>query len=360
MATLVTKLTPYGRLLRRSVGRRPFLAVELRRTHVSKPSACPIESFLEARQAERGLAANTCEAYRRDLEQARSYLTAIGTSITAATTDDLRAYLSSLADDGLSPATRARHLSSLRQLYRFLEADGVISKDPTRALDVPQAAQRLPKTLSVAEVDRLIGAAHAQVGEACDARERLAALRVVCLVELLYATGMRVSELVSLPRAVLRGDRRALMIKGKGGRERLVPLNAAARDALDAYIAASDAGAAGALAGDRARWLFPARSDTGHVTRQSFARELKSLAAAAGIDANRVSPHVLRHAFASHLLDRGADLRAVQTLLGHADISTTQIYTHVLEERLKALVHTHHPLATADPDATPKADPDTR
>jgi len=327
---------------------------------VSKPSASPIESFLEARQAERGLAVNTCDAYRRDLEQARAHLAAVGISLTSATTDDLRGYLTSLGDDGLSPATRARHLSSLRQLYRFLEAEGVIAQDPTRALDVPQAAQRLPKTLSVAEVDRLIGAAHAQVAEAGDARDRLAALRFVCLVELLYATGMRVSELVSLPRAVLRGDRRALMIKGKGGRERLVPLNTAARDALDAYIAASDGGAAGALAGDRARWLFPARSDTGHVTRQSFARDLKSLATAAGIEANRVSPHVLRHAFASHLLDRGADLRAVQTLLGHADISTTQIYTHVLEERLKALVHTHHPLAAADPAPAAETDENNR
>jgi integrase/recombinase XerD len=191
--------------------------------------------------------------------------------------------------------------------------------------------------LSVAEVDQLIGAAEARVmGQ--EGRDMFRALRFHCLIEILYATGMRVSELVGLPRAVLRGDRRVLTIKGKGGRERLVPLNPKARDALDRYLAVS-----GRF--DNSQWLFPSKSAEGHVTRQSFAKDLKDVTVEAGLDPERVSPHVLRHAFASHLLDRGADLRAVQQLLGHADISTTEIYTHVLQERLKKLVNEHHPLA---------------
>ncbi len=197
----------------------------------------------------------------------------------------------------------------------------------------------MPKTLSVAEVDRLIGAA-ARRAETGEGIEHLRALRLHCLIEMLYATGMRVSELVSLPRSVLAGDARVLTIKGKGGRERLVPLNASARTALDRYLAATSG--EGRVT---TKWLFASKSAQGHLTRQRFAQDLKLLAEEAGLDGERVSPHVLRHAFASHLLDRGADLRSVQQLLGHADISTTEIYTHVLEERLKKLVHEHHPLA---------------
>lgn len=304
------------------------------------------EAFLEMLAAERGAAVNTIEAYRRDIQDLMAYLTRRGATLAGARRAEIAGYLAELSTQGLSPATRARRLSAVRQLYRFLLAEGRIAEDPAHGLSGPRTAGSLPKTLSVAEVDRLIDAAGARV-EATQGRERLFALRLNCLLEMLYATGMRVSELVTLPRSVLLGDRRVLTIRGKGGRERLVPLNAAAREALDRYLAA------GRQAGDveasepRTRWLFPSRSAEGHLTRQRFAQELKTLAETAGLDPRRVSPHVLRHAFASHLLDRGADLRSVQQLLGHADISTTQIYTHVLEERLRRLVLEHHPLARA-------------
>ncbi|HML30916.1 MAG TPA: tyrosine-type recombinase/integrase, partial [Hyphomicrobium sp.] len=213
----------------------------------------------------------------------------------------------------------------------------VIAIDPTSSLQGPKKQRALPKVLSVAEVDRLLEISEKRC-EGLDGRALFRALRFHCLLELLYATGMRVSELVGLPRSVLRGDTRVLTIKGKGGRERMVPLNATARRTLDAFLAVSGRH-------DNSEWLFPSKSALGHVTRQGFAQDLKEVAAAAEIAPERVSPHVLRHAFASHLLDRGADLRAVQQLLGHADISTTEIYTHVLQERLKALVNAHHPLA---------------
>ena len=213
----------------------------------------------------------------------------------------------------------------------------MIALDPTSGLQGPKKQRALPKVLSIAEVDRLLAVSQNQC-EGQEGRAFFRALRFHCLLEILYATGMRVSELVGLPRSVLRGEKRVLTIKGKGGRERLVPLNATARSALDAFL-----GVSGRF--DNSEWLFPSKSALGHVTRQGFAQDLKEVAEAAGIAPERVSPHVLRHAFASHLLDRGADLRAVQQLLGHADISTTEIYTHVLQERLKALVNAHHPLA---------------
>ena len=219
-----------------------------------------------------------------------------------------------------------------------------MDEDPTSGLSGPKRQRPLPRTLSVAEVDKLIETA-ARRAEGLEGRALFRAVRFYCLIEMLYATGMRVSELVSLPRTVLRGDRRVLTIKGKGGRERLVPLNSAARAALDTYL-----GVSGRF--DNSPWLFASKAAEGHVTRQGFAIDLKDLAEEAGLDPTRVSPHVLRHAFASHLLDRGADLRAVQQLLGHADISTTEIYTHVLEERLKRLVNEHHPLAGAKPVTT--------
>lgn len=305
-----------------------------------------IDAFLEMLAAERGAAANTLEAYRRDLESFARFLTSRKTSFAEAKSVDITSYLKALAEQGMAASSRARHLSAIRQFYKFLLTEGRIAEDPTHGVRGPKVGQPLPKTLTVAEVDRLITRARDRIAET-SGRERFAALRLYCLLELLYATGMRVSELVSLPRSVLQGDSRVLTIKGKGGRERIVPLNAAARAALDRYLEVGQHEEDGLAPMLKTRWLFPSRSAEGHLTRQRLAQELKELAQEAGIDPRRVSPHVLRHAFASHLLDRGADLRAVQQLLGHADISTTQIYTHVLEERLRRLVLDHHPLARA-------------
>ena len=281
-----------------------------------------LESFLEMQAAERGAAANTVAAYRCDLQHFLSYLDSRGGSLTSAKSADIAAYQRNLSEAGMAASTRARRLSAVRQLFKFLAADGIIAEDPAHRVAGPKRSRRLPKTLSLGEVDRLIEAARKRT-ETTHGRARLRALRLHALIEVLYATGLRVSELVSLPRSVLDGDGRVLFVKGKGGRERMVPLTPTARAALDRYLAAP--------------------SEDPDMT--PIAQELKELAEAASFDPRRVSPHVLRHAFASHLLDRGADLRSVQQLLGHADISTTQIYTHVLEERLKTLVFEHHPLA---------------
>ena len=301
-----------------------------------------IAAFLEMLAAERGAARNTIEAYRRDLGDFTAALAACGHEVCSADGRAVGAYLAEAAASGLAPASRARRLSAIRQLYRFLLEEGRIDEDPTEHIRSPKQARALPQTLSVAEVDRLLGAAHRRT-EAAAGADRIRALRLAAVIEVLYATGLRVSELVSLPRSVLDGDGRVLVIKGKGGRERLVPLNQAARDALDRYLSVGSGD--GMARQIRTRWLFPSRSAEGHLTRQRVGQDLKALAIEAGLDPDRVSPHVLRHAFASHLLDRGADLRSVQQLLGHADISTTEIYTHVLQERLKALVERHHPLA---------------
>lgn len=306
-------------------------------------STSHIDAFLEMLGAERGAAANTLDAYRRDLQDYAAFLDRRGTRIDAAEAADISAYLASLSEGGLKASSRARRLSAIRQLYKFLLAEGAIERDPAHGLAGPRRERALPKTLNVAEVDRLIATAASRAG-AAEGGEQLRAVRLHCLLEMLYATGMRVSELVSLPRTVLTGDARVLTIKGKGGRERLVPLNASAMAALKRYLelGTSEDGTPLTVA---TKWLFPSKSEQGHLTRQRFGQDLKVLAEAAGLDPERVSPHVLRHAFASHLLDRGADLRTVQQLLGHADISTTEIYTHVLEERLKKLVEEHHPLA---------------
>ena len=306
----------------------------------------PIEDFLEMLAAERGAAKNTTDAYRRDLEDFAAFLVANGQSLPGAVARDIAAYLKHISQLGLAAASRARRLSALRQFYRFLAADGLIETDPAQGFAGPRKEQSLPKTLSVAEVEHLLEAARGRI-EPMAGRERVRALRLHALLEVLYATGMRVSELVSLPRSVLTGDDRVLTISGKGGRERLVPLNSEARAALQRYLAVGTGPNADVAPMLETKWLFPSKSAEGYLTRQRLAQELKDLAAEAGLDATRISPHVLRHAFASHLLDRGADLRSVQQLLGHADISTTQIYTHVLEERLKKLVHDHHPLAKA-------------
>jgi integrase/recombinase XerD len=305
-----------------------------------------IALYLDMLAAERGAGKNTLGAYGRDLADFAAYLAKAGRSIATAKSDDLRAYLAALGKRGLKPATLARRLSAVRQLYRFLYAEGQRKDDPAAVLEGPKRARNLPKTLTLAEVDRLLRVA-ASGDPAAPLAVRLRAARLACLVELLYATGLRVSELVSLSAAAARRDARFIVVRGKGNKERMVPLNDAAKRATADYLAlAAEAGGAGGTGGaGGSKWLFPSSGDSGHLTRQHFARELKSLAAAAGLRTAQVSPHVLRHAFASHLLHNGADLRVVQTLLGHADISTTQIYTHVLEERLKSLVRDLHPLA---------------
>ena len=298
-----------------------------------------IELFLDMLASERGAAKNTLEAYRRDLDDFSGDLTAAKRTVSEASSDDLRAHLGRLSKRGLAAASVARRLSAIRQLYRFLYSEGHRADDPAAVIEGPKRGRSLPKVLSIQQVDSLL--VQARTGLTAETPpERLRAARLACLLEVLYATGLRVSELVALPESAARRDQRMLVVRGKGGRERLVPLNDAAKRAMTDYLALRAEAKA-----DKSKWLFPSFAESGHLSRQHFARELKSLAAAAGLKPAQVSPHVLRHAFASHLLQNGADLRVVQTLLGHADISTTQIYTHVLEERLKSLVRDLHPLA---------------
>jgi integrase/recombinase XerD len=305
--------------------------------------------FLDMVAAERGGAVNTLAAYARDLDDLAAYLAGRTRTVATATTADLRGYLAALAGRGFAASSVARRLSAIRQLYRFLYAEGHRKDDPAAIIEGPKRGRPLPKVLSVAEVDRLIAAARQAVeGPAQPELERVRARRLLCLLELLYATGLRISELIALPASAARRDERMLIVRGKGGKERLVPLNSAAKAAMRDYLAGL---ARMGQDADRdasrippSKWLFASFGAAGHLTRQHAARELKELAVTAGLRAERVSPHVLRHAFASHLLQNGADLRVVQTLLGHADISTTQIYTHVLDERLKSLVRDLHPL----------------
>ncbi|MFN3687748.1 tyrosine recombinase [Salinarimonas sp.] len=295
--------------------------------------------FLDMLAAERGAAANTLDAYARDLDDYRAHLAQAGLGPLEARAEHVAGFLASLAERGLSPATSARRLSAVRQFHKFLLLEGHAAGDPTAAIEGPRGRRPLPKTLRVADVDRLLSAiAEAASVPDLPPRERLRRLRLVALVELLYATGLRVSELVALPRSAARAQTRAIVVRGKGGKERLVPITEPAKDASGAWLAALEA------SGYAGPHLFPADSESGHLTRQAFARELKIAAEAAGIPARLVSPHVLRHAFASHLLQNGADLRAIQELLGHSDISTTQIYTHVLDERAAAMVRDLHPL----------------
>jgi integrase/recombinase XerD len=368
-------------------------------------NAALIELFLDMVAAERGGAKNTLAAYARDLadfsaalatpdlirgsgqrghsicaraiarrktrvnalvhspeagSSARAALAINPTSVAqtliiSASTDDLRAYLGSLGKRGFAASSVARRLSAIRQLYRFLYAEGRRADDPSAVIEGPKRGRALPKVLSIAEVDRLLAQARAALVHSPEAgssarasmsradqpmAEQLRAARLNCLIEVLYATGLRVSELVALPKSAADRNARMLTVRGKGNKERLVPLNQAAKLAMRDYLALlAEAGRH-----QQTKWLFPSFGEAGHLTRQHFARDLKELAVAAGLRADRVSPHVLRHAFASHLLHNGADLRVVQTLLGHSDISTTQIYTHVLEERLKSLVRDLHPL----------------
>ena len=301
-----------------------------------------VELFLDMQAAERGAGENTLAAYRNDLADLAAHLRSSGRGVANASTEDLRAFLVSLSERGLKASSVARRLSALRQLFRFLYAEGKRSDDPAAVLEGPKRGRVLPKVLTIAEVDKLLTEARAAAEGAKQApAARLRAARLLCLLEVVYATGLRVSELVALPASAARRDQRMLVVRGKGGKERLVPLNQAAKRAMAEYLALRAEGE-----GKRpSKWLFPSFGEQGHLTRQHFARELKTLGARCGITGDRLSPHVLRHAFASHLLHNGADLRVVQTLLGHADISTTQIYTHVLEERLKTLVRDLHPLA---------------
>ncbi|KWV42159.1 MULTISPECIES: site-specific tyrosine recombinase XerD [Rhizobium] len=302
-----------------------------------------VEAFLEMMSAERGAAANTLSSYERDLDDLHGFLNGKGVRLLEAASADLSAYLSSLAAQGFKPSSQARRLAAMRQFYKFLYAEGLRTDDPTGVLDAPKKGRALPKTMGVDEVGRLLEQAETEAQDS--APGQLQRLRMLALLELLYATGMRVSELVSLPARVLDQDGRFLMIRGKGNKERLVPLSQSAIVALKLYGRMLAAENDAAKVPQESPWLFPAASKEGYLPRQVFARDLKNLAIRAGLTPSMISPHVMRHAFASHLLANGADLRVVQELLGHSDISTTQIYTHVLEERLQQLVQTHHPLA---------------
>jgi integrase/recombinase XerD len=314
----------------------------------AKPSdAKLINLFLDMLAAEQGAGENTLDAYRRDLTDLSEFLTASGQGFASAATQALRDYLADLDARGFKSSSVARRLSAMRHLFRFLLNERIRGDDPAAILSGPKRGRGLPKVLSIADVDRLLSRAKAltEAGEA-SAPQRLRAMRLYCLLEVLYATGLRVSELVALPLSASRSDARMIVVRGKGNKERLVPLNETSRRAMADYLAAVETlkDAKRKNAGV-SKWLFPSFGESGHLTRQHFARDLKELAASAGLAPRLVSPHVLRHAFASHLLHNGADLRIVQTLLGHTDISTTQIYTHVVEERLKSLVRDLHPLA---------------
>ncbi|THD68323.1 MAG: site-specific tyrosine recombinase XerD [Bradyrhizobium sp.] len=311
-----------------------------------------INLFLDMLAAEQGAGDNTLDAYRRDLADFSQFLASKGQAFkgqgfAGVETQRLRDYLADLETRGFKPSSAARRLSAIRHLFRFLLNERIRSDDPAAILSGPKRGRSLPKVLSIADVDRLLTRAKSLTeAPGASAQHRLRAMRLYCLLEVLYATGLRVSELVALPASAARRDARMIVVRGKGNKERLVPLNEPSRQAMADYLAAMQA-----LRPEKrknaasSKWLFPSFGESGHLTRQHFARDLKELAALAGLAPRLVSPHVLRHAFASHLLHNGADLRIVQTLLGHTDISTTQIYTHVVEERLKSLVRDLHPLA---------------
>ena len=305
-----------------------------------------ITLFLDMLAAEQGAGDNTLGAYRRDLTDFSEFLAPTGRGFAGVETQALRDYLADLDGRGFKSSSVARRLSAMRHLFRFLLNERIRSDDPAAILSGPKRGRALPKVLSISDVDRLLARAKALTDAPNSSAQRLRAMRLYCLLEVLYATGLRVSELVALPRSAARRDARMIVVRGKGNKERLVPLNEASRQSMADYLAAIEA-----LKPEKKKnaanpkWLFPSFGESGHLTRQHFARDLKELAASAGLAPRLVSPHVLRHAFASHLLHNGADLRIVQTLLGHTDISTTQIYTHVVEERLKSLVRDLHPLA---------------
>ena len=292
-------------------------------------------AFIEMMTAERGASENTRDAYTRDINQYLDHLARVGAEGTDATSDRVRSFVESLADAGLAARTQARKLSAVRQFHRFLMLEGHRSDDPTSSIDSPRLGRPLPKVLHAADVDALLASARRVDG--------WRGVRLVAMLEILYATGLRVSELVGLRLSSLSRDGRIVTVRGKGGKERLVPLGEAAREAVSNWLPLREK-----MLGKQGRgtpWLFPSRAVDGHITRDGFAKQLQDIAIAAGLDIRKISPHVLRHAFATHLLANGADLRSVQQMLGHSDISTTQIYTHVLDERLKSLVRDVHPLA---------------
>jgi integrase/recombinase XerD len=296
------------------------------------------ESFLEMMAAERGASRHTIDAYRRDLTGYGHFLDRRGLQCETADSAAVRSWLAQLSAEGLSAATMARRLSAIRQLHRFLYLEGGRADDPTQTIEGPRQQRPLPRLLDETEITALIDAARL--------RPDAEGIRLTACLELLYAAGLRASELIGLPLSALAPDRSLLVVSGKGGKERMVPIGRAARAALEAYLEVR-----ATFLGRRpsSPYLFPSRAKSGHLTRQRLAQLLKELAPEAGIDPARISPHVLRHAFASHLLAGGADLRAVQMMLGHADIATTQIYTHVQGDRLAAAVRAHHPLARARP-----------
>lgn len=309
-----------------------------------------INLFLDMLAAEQGAGDNTLDAYRRDLTDCSEFLGRSGQNFAGAETEALRNYLADLDVRGFKSSSVARRLSAMRHLFRFLLNERIRSDDPAAILSGPKRGRGLPKVLSISDVDRMLTRSKELTEQDASPQQRLRALRLHCLLEVLYATGLRVSELVALPLSASRRDARMIVVRGKGNKERLVPLNEASRQAMADYLAAMEVlkpekkkGAGSSTTASK--WLFPSFGESGHLTRQHFARDLKELAAASGLAPRLVSPHVMRHAFASHLLHNGADLRIVQTLLGHTDISTTQIYTHVVEERLKSLVRDLHPLA---------------
>jgi integrase/recombinase XerD len=288
-----------------------------------------IESFLEMMTAERGAAGNTLTSYAHDLQEAYAFLKKRKTSLTGAQKQDIETYAASLSRQGLSPRTVARRLSSLRQFFHFLYTENIRADNPATLLETPHQSRSLPKSLSAEDIEKLIATARSDNN-----------LRLTAMLELLYASGLRVSELVSLPQSCLRTAqaqaRPFLLVRGKGSKERIVPLHDGALEALNAYLAARK---------QESTWLFASSNGKKHLTRQRFGQMLKELAIKAGLDPEKISPHTLRHSFASHLLAGGADLRVIQELLGHADISTTQIYTHVQQDKLTKLVTAHHPLA---------------
>ncbi|MDE2016508.1 MAG: tyrosine recombinase [Hyphomicrobiales bacterium] len=310
----------------------------------SRAGAAAVEDFLVALSAERGAAANTLAAYRADLARYLGSLEARGRTHADAAADDVRAFAAGETAQGAAPSTLARRLSAVRQFHAWLLEEGARADDPTSLVEGPRLRRAAPDVLSVDDVSRLLAAAASPPPEGAPRAARLRALRTASLLETLYASGLRVSELVTLPKSAANPREPLLRIKGKGGRERLAPLSKRSIEATTAYRAALAEASPAAAAGP---WLYPADGAAGHLARQAFARDLKSLAGVAGVPAARVSPHALRHAFASHLLQNGADLRVVQELLGHADVSTTQIYTHVLDERLRSMVRDLHPMNDA-------------
>ena len=299
-----------------------------------------VESFLDMMSAERGASINTLAAYRRDLMDFSNHCSGKGRTMRDAARDDIKAYLALLSKAGAAGSTQARRLSALRQFFAFLYGDGIRKDDPTNAIDAPKRSRPLPKVLSREDMEALIAAADAQADKSPEG------VRLLCMVEMFYASGLRVSELVTLPLSAARNRDGFLLVKGKGQKERLAPLNKAARDAMGDWLAVRDDFLPqGVRRAHADRFLFPSRSAEGHITRRRMHQMLKDLALAANLDPEKLSPHVLRHAFATHLVEGGADLRSVQTMLGHADIATTQIYTHVAQDRLAKVVEAAHPLS---------------